>query len=166
MAARPTNYTAGRTPSSQRDEGDFKLRELMQANKRAPPTPTPPNGSRKDSSPDSALFPPEPPLLAGLRRAASKTTKNRRRFSGPWKTHDYSLQTAGISLPLADPRRWGHSSQLNATSISEAHPHPKPDMGSPSGPQISLRIMAERDWQSRMGDRSRIAIILESCCLF
>ena len=32
--------------SAWRDEGNLKLRELIQAKERAPPTPTPPNGSR------------------------------------------------------------------------------------------------------------------------
>ena len=46
-AMRPANSTA--------DEEDLKLRELMQAKDLAPPTPTPPNGSRKASLPDSVL---------------------------------------------------------------------------------------------------------------
>ena len=41
-----------------RDEEELKLRELMQAKKRKPSTPIPPNSSRKASSPDSVLFPP------------------------------------------------------------------------------------------------------------
>ena len=82
---------------------DLKLYELIKAKERAPSTPTPPNGSLRESSPDSALFPPEPPPLSGLRGAASKTTKTRRQSSGPRKMHGYSLHTAGVSLPLADP---------------------------------------------------------------
>ena len=49
-----------------RDKKDLKLRELKQAKERVPSTPTAPNGSRKASSPDSALFPPEPPRLPSL----------------------------------------------------------------------------------------------------
>ena len=89
--------------SAWQDEYDPKLRELMQAKKLAPSTPTPPNGSRKAFSPDSVLFPPGSFPLPGLRGAASKTKKTRRPSSGPQKTHDYSLHTAGVSLPLADP---------------------------------------------------------------
>ena len=73
-----------------RDEEDPKLRELMQAKERAPPTPTLPNRSRKASSPDSVLFPPESPPLSSLCGAASKTKKTRRQSPGPRKTHDQS----------------------------------------------------------------------------
>ena len=86
-----------------RDEEDIKLRELLQAKEWAPSTPTPPNGSRSASSPDSALYPPDPPPLSSLSGEASKTTKNRQPPSGPRKTHGYSLHTAGISLPIGDP---------------------------------------------------------------
>ena len=86
-----------------RDEEDLKLRELMQAKEWAPSTPTPPNGSRKASSPDSALYPPDFPPLSSFRGANSKTTKNRRPSSGPRKTHDRSFHTAGVPLPLEDP---------------------------------------------------------------
>ena len=48
---------------SRRDEEDLKLRELMQAKERAPSTPILPNGLRKASSPDSALYPPGSPPL-------------------------------------------------------------------------------------------------------
>ena len=85
-----------------RDEEGPKPRGLMQVKERAPPTPTQPNGSRKESSPDSALFSPEPPLLPGLRWAASKTIKTRRPSFGHRKTRDHSLYTAGVSLPLAE----------------------------------------------------------------
>ena len=44
--------------SAWRAEEDLGLCELMQAKERPPPTPTPPNVSRKATSPDSALFPP------------------------------------------------------------------------------------------------------------
>ena len=81
---------------------DLKLRELMQAKEQAPSTPTPPSGSRKAPSSDSVLFPPESPPLPGLRGAASKTTKTKRSSSGHRKTHDHSLFTADVSLPLAD----------------------------------------------------------------
>ena len=81
----------------------LKLHELTQAKERAPSTPPPSNGSCKESSPDSALFPPESPPLSGLSGEGSKTTKNRRPSSGPRKTHSYFLHTTGISLPLADP---------------------------------------------------------------
>ena len=36
----------------------LELRLLIHAKERAPSTPTPPNGSRKASPPDSVLFPP------------------------------------------------------------------------------------------------------------
>ena len=52
-----TNYTAVRG----RDEEDLKLLELLRKKERAPPNPTPPNGLRKESSPDSALFQPGVP---------------------------------------------------------------------------------------------------------
>ena len=67
---------------------DPEIRELMQAKKRAPPTPTPPNGSRKASSPDFVLFPSEPPPLSEFCGAASKTTKTRRPSSGLWTSED------------------------------------------------------------------------------
>ena len=84
-----------------RDKEDPKLRELMRTKERAPPTPTPPTGSRKASPPDSALLATESPPLLSLRGAASKTTKTRRQFSGLRKTQDNSLFKAGVSLPLA-----------------------------------------------------------------
>ena len=46
------------TPPWWNEEGP-KLRELMQAKEWAPSTPTPPNGSRKASSSDSVLSPPD-----------------------------------------------------------------------------------------------------------
>ena len=89
--------------SARRDEEDLKLRQLSQKKERAPPTPTPPNGSRKAFSPGSVLFPPEPPPLSSLRGAASKTTQTRWPSYGPRKKHGHSLFTAGVSLPFADP---------------------------------------------------------------
>ena len=86
-----------------RDEEDRKLRELMQAKERALSTPTPSNGLRKAPSPNSVLYPPDPPSPSGLSGKAPETTKNRRPSSGPRETHDHSLHTAGVSLPLADP---------------------------------------------------------------
>ena len=72
-----------------RDEEDLKLRELIQAKEWAPPTPTPTKFPRKESSPDSILYPPNSPPLSSLRGAAPKTTKNRP-SSGTRKTHGYS----------------------------------------------------------------------------
>ena len=89
--------------SAWRDEGDLKLRELMQAKEWAPPNPTPPSGSRKAPSPDSILFPPDSPPLSSPRGAASKITKNRRPSSGPRKTDGQSFHTAGVPLTLEDP---------------------------------------------------------------
>ena len=83
--------------------GDHKLHEPKQEKERKPSTPTPPNGSRKESPPDSALFPPESPPLSSLRGEDPKTTKTRRQSSGPRKTHGQFFHTAGASLPLADP---------------------------------------------------------------
>ena len=91
---------------ARRDEEDRKLRKLMHAMGREPSTPTPLKCSYTAPtapSPDSVLYPPDPPPLSSLSGEASKTTKNRRPSSGPRKTHGHSLHTAGISLPLADP---------------------------------------------------------------
>ena len=85
--------------SARRDEENLKLRELFREKKQAPSTPTPPKDSRKTTYPDSTFFPQEPPPLPSLRGA----TKTRRPSSGPRKTRDQSLHTAGVSLPLADP---------------------------------------------------------------
>ena len=41
--------------------------------------------------------------ISSIRGAASKTTRARRPSPGSRRTHDYSLNTAGVSLPLADP---------------------------------------------------------------
>ena len=101
--------------SAWRDEEDLKLRELIQAKGRPPPTPTPPDSSLKASSSDCALNPPDPLLLSNLRGASSETTKNRRPSPGPRKTHGYSLHTAGISLPLEDP-------PLSRTALPFVHP--------------------------------------------
>ena len=79
------------------------MRELIQAKERPPPTPTPPSGSHKASSPDSALFQPESTPLPSLRGAASKTTKTRWLSPGPRKTHENPLPMADVSLPLAEP---------------------------------------------------------------
>mmetsp|Transcript_41718 Transcript_41718/g.94180 ORF Transcript_41718/g.94180 Transcript_41718/m.94180 type:complete len:210 (-) Transcript_41718:48-677(-) len=89
--------------------------ELLRKKKRASPTPTPPNGPRKEPSPDSALFPLKPPPLPRLCGSASKTTKNRRPSSGPRKTHGHSLFTDGASIPLADP-------PLSRTALPFLHP--------------------------------------------
>ena len=88
---------------SRRDEEDLKLRALMQAKERAPPTPTLPNGSRKASLPGSVLYPPDSPPLSSLSGEAPKTTKTRRPSSGPRKVHGQPLLTADITLPLAYP---------------------------------------------------------------
>ena len=68
-----------------------------------PSTPTPPNGSRKAPSLDSALFPLETTPLPSLRGADFKTTKTRGQSSGHWMTNDYSTFTACASLPIAPP---------------------------------------------------------------
>ena len=119
MAARPTNYTAVRALSSQ--PGEMKKTpssaSRCRRRNRHRTTPTPPNGSRKVSSPDSALFPPESPPLSSLHGAASKTMKTRRPSSGPLKTHDYSLHIASASLPLLDP-----PSLPNGTLVSTRTP--------------------------------------------
>ena len=49
--------------SARRDEEDLMLRELLRKKEQASPIPTPPDGSRKAPSPDSALFPPGPHQL-------------------------------------------------------------------------------------------------------
>ena len=100
-----------------KERGELKLHELMQAKERAPSTLNPPNGSRKASSPDSALFPPDSPPLSSLRGAASKTTKNRWPSSGPRKTHGQSFNTSGVPLPLAEP-----PSFPNGTPVSSPTP--------------------------------------------
>ena len=96
---------------------DLKLRELMQAKERAPPTPAPPSGTRKASTPDSVHFREEFPPLPILRGEASKTTKTRRQSSGPRKTRDHSLFTAGVSPLLANPI-------LSAERHSRFYTHP------------------------------------------
>ena len=101
--AHELNRSEGALFSARREEDDLKLRELMQAKERAPPIPTPPNGSNKASSPDSVLFLPESPPLPSLPGAAFKTTKTRRTSSGPRKTHDHPLFSAGVSFPFAEP---------------------------------------------------------------
>ena len=110
-----------------KERGDLKLHKLIQAKKRAPSTPTPPNGSRKARLPDSVLFPPHCPPLSGLRGAASKDTKTRRASPDTRKTHDQPIQTAGVPLPLEDPlsperhsRLYTHPSRGNRQdSLSE-----------------------------------------------
>ena len=52
--------------SAWRGEEDPKLRELMQAKEWKSSIPTPPDGSRMESSPDSVLFPTESPPRPGL----------------------------------------------------------------------------------------------------
>ena len=108
--------------SALRHEGDLKLRELMQAKKRAPSTPTPPNSSRNASSPEPALFPPESPPLPRLRGAASKTTKTRRQSSCPRKTHDQSLLKVGVFLPLADPPSLPDDTPVSSPTTLEGSP--------------------------------------------
>ena len=134
--------------SARRYEEDLKQRELLRKTERAPPTPTQPNGSRKVLSPDSVFFPPESPLLPNPRGEASKTTKTRWPSSGPRKTHDKALFTAGVSLPLADL-----PSLPNGTPVST----PTPLEGIARTHQVSFRLLFEvfcsaiprRRWEGR-----------------